>query len=94
MPYKILSDGPEPRFCCQDMNFLFKFMFQLLFLIWIQIGFFHSIQDFLCDLGILQIQDLFSPVLVLKRHCSMLFDSTFDIINADVTSNCSGRQII
>ena len=63
------------------MDFLCEFRFQLVLLNDVDIRVFDSIKYAVCDLRIMQIEYLFTTILIIERYSGSVLDSTFEIVN-------------
>ena len=94
MPYKILRNRLQPWFCRHQMYFFGKFCFQLVLLVCIKVSPFNGIQNPVRNFRIMQIQNFFAAVFIIKRYSRTIFNSTFKIINGYITAKSTRRNII
>ena len=94
MADKITGNRAQTRLRRHQMDFLCEFRFQLVLLNDVDIRVFDSIKYAVCDLRIMQIEYLFTTILIIERYSGSVLDSTFEIVNGNIATEGTSSYII
>ena len=91
---KIPGDRAQARLGGEQVNLFGKLRLQLVLLVHVQIGCLDGVQDAVGDLGIVQVEDLLAPVLVVERDGGAIVHGAFEVVDGDVAAEGAGGDVV
>ena len=76
------------------MDLLGKLRFQLVLLVHVQIGRLDGVEDAVGDLGVVQVEDLLAPVLVVERHGGAVVHGPLEVVDGDIAAEGAGGDVV
>ena len=91
---KIFCNQAQSRFCCKQVVFLGKILFQFFLLFRVKVCRFNRIENLVCNFWILEFLDFVGTIFVIERNCRTIFYGSLEIVNRNVAAESSFGDVV